>query len=589
MKTRFFLPLILINCLLYSCQEKAQKIDKSSFPTAFEQSNGKETETYASGIALWKKLANASPKLQLNSYGTTDSGEPLHLAILSSNESFDATSLEKSGKLIYFINNAIHPGEPDGVDATLMLYRNLLSADNIEEQLGDVVLVAIPFYNVGGALNRNKTTRANQNGPVSYGFRGNSRNYDLNRDFIKMDTENAKTFAQIFHHWKPDLFVDTHVSNGADYQYGLTYLSTQSNKLGTKLGQYMDNQLVPELKKKMIAKNHEMTPYVNVWGAVPDSGYVQFIDHPRYSTGYTTLFHTLGFMTETHMLKPFAQRTQATYAFLESLLDYGKNHVAEIKKLRSDAIEESLFQKNFPLQWAPDRTKSTEITFKGFEASMIPSEVTNGQRLFYDENKPFTKQIPWYNYYKPTLSVELPKAYIIPQAWKNVIDRLKLNKVKMTQLKTDTTLEVGTYSIIDYKTRQSPYEGHYLHYNVTVSKGLKWISFRKGDYIIMTNQPANRFLVNVLEPQATDSYFNWNFFDIILQRKEGFSPYVFEDKAKEILAKNSQIKKAFEDKLVKDPSFARNSYAQLAFIYAKSELAEDSYLRYPVYRLEELN
>ena len=69
------------------------------------------------------------------------------------------------------------------------------------------------------ALNRNSTTRTNQNGPESYGFRGNARNYDLNRDFIKSDTKNAKTFAQIFHLVQPDVFIDNHVSNGADYQY----------------------------------------------------------------------------------------------------------------------------------------------------------------------------------------------------------------------------------------------------------------------------------------------------------------------------------------------------------------------------------
>lgn len=316
--------------------------------------------------------------------------------------------------------------------------------------------------------------------------------------------------------------MDTHVSNGADYQYVLTYLSTQEDKLGTKLGNYMRDNIVPELKKGMIAKGHEMIPYVNVWGSIPDSGYVQFNDHPRYSTGYTTLFHTLGFMTETHMLKPFAQRTKATYSFLSNLLDYGRSHADEIVQLRKKVIQESLFQKRFPIRWEVDKEQFTEIEFKGYEASMIPSEVTTGERLFYDEKKPFTKTIPWYNHFKSTLSIDLPKAYIIPSSWQKVINHLKANQVVMERFKTDTIVEVGAYNIVDFKTRTSAYEGHYSHYDVQVEKGTKWISFKKGDYIVRANQPANRFLANVLEPQAVDSYFNWNFFDIILQRKEGY-------------------------------------------------------------------
>ncbi|MGB0523082.1 MAG: M14 family metallopeptidase [Flammeovirgaceae bacterium] len=580
---------ILIFSILISfsaCQKKHKKPDISNFKTAFEQSEGVETETYASGIAFWKKLDEAFPQLKLLEYGTTDAGLPLHLAVLSSDEDFDPSSLQKEKKLIYMINNAIHPGEPDGVDATIMLYRDLLFADNLEARLGEVVLIAIPFYNIGGALNRNTTSRANQNGPPAYGFRGNAQNLDLNRDFIKMDSKNAQSFAEIFQEWNPDLFVDTHVSNGADYQYVLTYLTTQEHKLGPKLGNYMRSKMIPNLKKQMMEKGQEMTPYVNVWGSVPDSGYVQFIDHPRYSTGYASLFHTLSFMTETHMLKSFAERTKATYAFLESLLKFGQENSEEIKKLRKEVIQESLFQKKFPILWEVNRAKPEQIEFKGYEASYLPSEVTTGQRLFYDRSKPFTKTIPLYNTYESKLTIKLPRAYIIPQAWHRVIKRLKKNAVAMERLKKDTTLEVGTYRIVDYKSRQAPYEGHYLHSNVQVEKESKRINFRKGDYLIHTNQRANRFLVNVLEPQAVDSYFNWNFFDIILQRKEGYSAYVFEDKAKELLAKNPQLKKAFDDKMLNEPDFAKSPGWQLFFIYSKSELAEAAYMRYPVYRVE---
>ena len=85
----------------------------------------------------------------------------------------------------------------------------------------------IPVYNVDGALSRQDTSRVNQNGPEAFGFRGNARHLDLNRDFIKADSLNARTFAQVFTRWDPDVMVDTHTSNGADYQHVVTLIATQ--------------------------------------------------------------------------------------------------------------------------------------------------------------------------------------------------------------------------------------------------------------------------------------------------------------------------------------------------------------------------
>ncbi|MCB0684129.1 MAG: hypothetical protein KDC32_24970, partial [Saprospiraceae bacterium] len=134
--------------------------------------------------------------LAVRTYGDTDAGFPLHLAILSIDGDFDPVSLRKKGKRILFINNAIHPGEPCGVDATMMLLQDYLLDPARREALENVVVIAIPFYNIGGGLNRGSFSRANQEGPIEYGFRGNARNLDLNRDFIKCDSRNARTFNQ---------------------------------------------------------------------------------------------------------------------------------------------------------------------------------------------------------------------------------------------------------------------------------------------------------------------------------------------------------------------------------------------------------
>ena len=241
----------------------------------------------------------------------------MHTVIISKSGKTNIAKLKAGGKAFLLINNAIHPGEPDGVEASQMLARNLVEDETLNKLLDNTVIVIIPFYNIGGVLNRNSTTRVNQNGPKEYGFRGNANNYDLNRDFIKADTRNARSFIALFQELDPDVFIDTHVSNGADYQYVSTTIPTQSDKLGGPLAKFMTSQLLPYHYEYMKMAGSLMTPYVNIWGMkTPDQGYNKFIDQPRYSSGYAALFHTLGFMSETHMLKTFEQRVEATYNYI---------------------------------------------------------------------------------------------------------------------------------------------------------------------------------------------------------------------------------------------------------------------------------
>jgi hypothetical protein len=141
------------------------------------------------------------------------------------------------------------------------------------------------------------------------------------------------------------------------------------------------------------------------------------------------------------------------------------------------------------------------------------------------------------------------------------------------------------YYIEDYETGKEAYEGHYLHSKLKVKKVMQKVLFKEGDYMIYTNQSINRYLIETLEPQAPDSYFSWNFFDGILQRKEYFSAYVFEDSALEILEKNPIIKTELENKKATDKKFAASASAQLMFIYERSESAEVGYMRYPVGRV----
>ncbi|WP_349352847.1 MULTISPECIES: M14 family metallopeptidase [unclassified Flagellimonas] len=573
--------LFLSIVLIVSCKSETQD-EQSSYPTHYELSEGKETATYQQTIDYYMALAREFPEINIQTIGKTDSGYPLHTVTFNPDGDFNFENIRKE-KTIILINNGIHPGESDGIDATMMLYRDL--ATGALEAPKNTVLVTIPVYNVGGALNRNSTTRANQNGPESYGFRGNARNYDLNRDFIKMDTQNARTFAQIFHMVKPDVFVDNHVSNGADYQYTLTHLFTQHNKLGGEMGKYLHDTFMPGLEQSLIEKEWDITPYVNVFNVPPEEGFSQFMDHPRYSTGYTTLWSTLGLMVETHMLKPYQQRVEGTYALMKSLIDVVEKEHSTIKTLRKETLESNLELSEYHFNWQVDTTQTSTLSFKGYEAERLTSEVTGLPRLKYNRDKPFTKETIYKDYYYPMDTVTIPEAYIVKRSWNKVIERLDANKIQYIPIKKDTTLSVEVYSIEEYDTRNSPYEGHYLHSDTKVSKNVKDIHFREGDLWVPTRQPGIRYLLETFEPQGADSFFNWNFFDTVLQRKEGFSPYVFEDVALEMLQKDSLLAKEFEAKKEEDLNFSNNWYAQLNWIFERSVHFEEAYLTYPIYRV----
>ncbi len=575
---KFLLPALIT--LLSMLMSTAQ----NPLLTKFERTQGRETVTYEEGIAYFRLLDQRFETIRLTEGGLTDSNIPLHTAILSPDGIFEPSEIRRRGKRILLINNAIHPGEPDGVDASMMLLRDLAQDQQLKEKMANLVLVVIPFYNIGGVLNRNSTTRVNQNGPTEYGFRGNDRNYDLNRDFIKCNTRNAKAFAQIFHTWQPEVFVDTHVSNGADYQYVMTLIATQHNKLGGALGEYLEKEFGPKLTRELASRKVDVTPYVNPVKASPDSGIVQFMEWPRYSTGYTALFGTLGFMPETHMLKPYDQRVKATYALLQSFVKLVNAEHQTLARLRKETEDGVRQQREFVIDWQLDEEKFTRIPFKGYEAAYKPSGVSGLPRLYYDRKKPYTKDVPFYNQYIPKTTIQAPEAYIIPQAWQEVIDRLRLNRVELKPLEKDTLLAVEVYFIADFKTVNSPFEGHYLHYNTTVRKETGQIPFRKGDYLVYTNQLVNRYIVETLEPQAPDSFFNWNFFDSILQQKEGYSDYVFEDLATDLLAKNPQLKTLLEQKKRDNAPFVSNAGAQLEFVYQHSPYYEKTHRRYPVFR-----
>lgn len=576
MRCLLFSLLLLVSPMLAVAQPAAPV-------TIYETSQGMQTPTYDQIVTWWSAMDKFSKKVTLLTKGPTDAGFPLHLALVSQQGYTSVSQAKKDGKTILLINNGIHPGEPDGIDASMLLVKDI--ATNKLLLPDNVVLAIIPVYNIGGCLRRSPYYRVDQEGPEAFGSRGNSQNLDLNRDFIKLDSKEAFSFCAIFQECDPDIFIDNHVSNGADYQHVMTLLTSQYSKLGGSMGAYLHELFEPAIYAAMKTKGYDLIPYVNIGGDKPEKGWNQFWDSPRYTSGYATLWNSFAFVPETHMLKPYPARVASTQALMECFIAYAGKEGSTLRSLREETKKRTSAAPSFPISWRLDKSRYTNYTFKGFESGTKPSDISGQPRLYYDRNKPFTATVPVYGYYVPERIITTPKAYIIPQGWWKVIERLQINGIRMRKLTQDSTVEVEVYKIEDYSTAARPYEGHHANSNVKLIWQKQTLTFLKGDWYIPLDQVGNRFLMETLEPQAEDSYFNWNFFDPILGQKEGYSAYVFEDKAAAYLQQQPALKAQLQQRIASDSSFAKNGRAQLDFIYKNSPWYEPDHNRYPVFRV----
>jgi len=570
-----FFTLIFIHLLLTICV-----ISSAELTDKYKEN---QTLSYDEVIAHYQKLADTYESAQLLEYGKTDAGFPLYLFVISEDGIFDSDSIKAAGKVTVLINNAIHPGEPCGVDASAILAEDLLRGGVIPNS--KVVTCIIPAYNVGGMLNRGCCSRANQDGPEQYGFRGNAKNLDLNRDFIKADAGNTKAFFQIYHDWKPQIFIDAHSTNGADYPAQMTLISSARSRVAESLRTFFNVSLTNSLYKDMNKAGFSVSPYYHMFGDSIDQGLKEYMDTPRYSTGYTTLFNTMGYVTEAHMLKPYPVRVESTYEFLKSVIIYGQRHYSAVLSVYNNSMETARNIKEYGINYTLDTTQKLQLRYESYKKKYRTSSVTGLPIHYYDTGDRDTMNIPYYATYQPTKIIKVPEYYIVPQQWKEVVERLDLNRIEYTKYRKDTLVEVELYYIDKYETAERPYENHYFHHSVEVRKDTQEIEIHAGDLLIPTDQDGIRYMLETLEPEAEDSFFAWNFFDGILQQKEWFSDYVFEPKAEQILKDNPKLKADFEKKKKEDKEFASNSWAMLYYIYTNSKYYEKTHNRYPVYRI----
>ncbi len=581
---RSFIPLLII---LLAFQTEAQKNDLVTF---YEKSGFKATPSYDETVAYCKLLDQASPFIQYTTFGTSSQGRKLPLLIVNGSGQFDPASSRHDGKLVLLIQAGIHAGEIDGKDAGLMFLRDMVVNQMFGGVPKNITILFIPIFNVDGHERFSPYNRINQNGPEEMGWRTTAQNLNLNRDYLKADAPEMQDWLKLYQLWQPDFFVDIHVTDGADYQYVMTYGLETFGNMDEGLTKWTVDNLIPAMESNMDQAGYPAFPYImfRKWGD-PRSSLRSTAAGPKFSQGYTAAQNRIGLLVENHMLKDYKTRVSSTYELLHFLCGYLDEKAAAILELNAMADLNSAsaeFRKQpFPLNFTAGKD-SVMVDFRGVEYDIVKSDLTGGDWFIYHPDKPANFKIPYYNHQVPSSTVQLPEAYIIPPEWSEIIGKLTLHGIKYSVLNKPVRINVESYKFTKIEYGKSSYEGR-IQVTPTFETFTGEMDFPAGSVVIPTSQRAVRVIAHMFEPASPDSYLQWGFFNATLEMKEYFEAYVMEDYARKMIAGKPGLKEEFEQWKAANPEAAKDQYAQLQWFFLRSPYADKKMNVYPVGRIME--
>lgn len=573
---KILFPIVVLLWLLPLQKAAAQSESvnvPSDWQTFAEKTNYSRTPRYAETVAFAEKLDRASDWIIYKSFGKSGEGRDLPLLVASKDKTFTAEAARKKGKAIILIQACIHAGESDGKDAGLALLRDIAITKTRADLLDNAVILFIPIYNADGHENFNAFNRINQNGPDEMGFRATSTNLNLNRDYMKADAPETRAWLKLWNDWKPDFFIDCHVTDGADFRYNVTYeyahFQEVSPAVSSWMNEHFDGKIVPQVERE----GNLLTHYIEFAGRDVSKGVATFMATPRFATGYAPLRNRAGLLIETHMLKDYRSRVRGTYDTLRfTIEEIGKNKeslFAANRKADAETVERGKTYdaaRQFPLQ-LQITDKSTPFAFKGVEYRIEDSEISGAKRIVYG-TKPLDLTIPKFDEAKISVSVAPPLYYIVPAQWQNVIEVLQAHGIEFHRIKQPLKIAVESYRLTDVKWSPASFESrNTLGFKMNLIKETR--EFPANSIIVPLDRETANVAIHLLEPNSQDSFVYWGFFNAIFEQKEYGEGYVLEKLAREMLAKDANLKRGFEEKL-KDEKFAKSPQARLNFFYERS-------------------
>ncbi len=588
---KFSLTLLLLTALTDTADAQSTPTVPPDWLTHAERTDYRETPDFEATLAYCRKLDAASPLIRLTEFGRSGEGRPLALLVAATGDDFTPAAARQAGKVVVLVQANIHAGETDGKDAGLALLRDIAVLKTQPRLLDRVTLLFVPVYNADGHERRSPYNRINQNGPAEVGWRATTANLNLNRDYMKLDAPETRAWMRLWNEWSPDLFIDCHVTDGADFQYNLTYQYEQHENIPEPLRGWMrsafEGRIMPAVER---AGNLVATYMVFRDNRDPvGRGVEGFIGTPRFATGYTPLRNRPGLLIETHMLKPYRPRVRGTYDILRATLeDVNRDAAGWLRAVRE--TDERLVREGStydPARRVPLRMafadKSVPLKLKAVEFRVEQSDVSGAPRVVYGD-KPVELTVPFFNEARPTVTVAPPLAYVVPPQWREVIDVLSAHGLKLQRLAEPLTAEVESYRFTEVSWGRGPFEGRVLvtQKNQPVRERR---TYPAGSVVVPMAQASSRVALYLLEPDSPDSFVAWGFFNSIFEQKEYGEGYVLEKLAREMLAKDENLRREFEQRLKADEKFAASPRERLRFFYERSPYWDREMNVYPVGRV----
>jgi hypothetical protein len=566
----------------------AQQSIAPEWQTPAEKTDYRETPTYDDTIKYSKRLAEASPLIEYTPFGLSGEGRDLPLLIASKGGAFTPDQARKAGKAVVLVQACIHSGEPDGKDAGLALLRDIAIAGMYPGLLKNVVLLFIPIYNCDGHERSSPYNRINQNGPADMGWRATTTNQNLNRDYMKADTPETRAWLSLWNRWNPDLFIDCHVTDGADYRSVITYHFEHHVGINKDVLFWEREVFVGRVAPATEAAGSVISWYLEFSDNRDYSlGIRDFNGSPRFSTGYVPLRNRPAILIETHMLKDYRSRVIGTYDFLRFVLEEVNREPQRLLNAVQAADEEarSLSQdvsRRFPIDFELT-DEAVPYPLKAVEARTEESEVSGDIRVVFG-TQPLDLTVPMYNSFRVKTDVLVPRYYIVPPQWHEVIEVLETHGLRMQRSSEPMTIEMESYRFSEVRFLPGPFEGRFMP-KVQAELITEQRTFARGSVLVPLDQPLAKLAINLLEPEAPDSLLSWGFFNAIFEQKEYGESYILEALAREMMADDPKLREEFEERLVNDAEFAASPAERLHFFYRRSKYWDPYMNVYPVGRI----
>ncbi|HVS32576.1 MAG TPA: M14 family metallopeptidase [Thermoanaerobaculia bacterium] len=541
--------------------------------TPAEASGFRLTPTYDETVAYLRRLVAAAPQLKMTSIGKSAEGRDIWMIVASSGG-------PAARKPRVLAQGGIHSGEIDGKDAGLMLLRDMTVRGTKRDLLELADFLFVPIFSVDGHERSSEFSRINQRGPENAGWRTTARNLNLNRDYMKADSEEMRAMIAAIRKWDPDLYLDLHVTDGADYQYDITFGFNGPTGFSPATSGWLESAYAPEVTRALDAAGHIPGPLV--FGVSDDDlskGIQLGNTDPRLSHSYGDARHIASVILENHSLKPYDQRVLGTYVFLEASLRAASANVSSLRLARSS--DRARHAPLVPFDWVAKPDPQT-IEFRGIEWKYTLSPVSGAVRVEYT-GKPVTMRLPLVIMSEVSISATRPAAYWVPAAWREVIEKLDLHGIRYDRTTAPREVDVDMYRLGTPVYTTPQFEGH-VRVTAQTKIERRRERFAAGSVRVPTDQALGTLAVLLLEPASPDSLFQWGFLNSILSPTEYVEAYVMEPMAERMLAEDPALAEEFRNAIVSDEKLRTDPKERLQWFYRRTPFYDERALLYPIAR-----